>query len=103
MMRALMDGPATSHEIAHECGLSITTCRRYLHALSKARVIHVKLWDIDAYGRRSLASYALGDEKDAPRKPRSSVERAAALRERLRQKNRTKRMNGIVMQQEISL
>ncbi|MBK6786424.1 MAG: winged helix-turn-helix domain-containing protein [Betaproteobacteria bacterium] len=96
LMRALLDGPATVKDLAHESGLSMCTCRRYIRALHKAGVIHIKLWDVDAYGRRSMASYALGDKTDAPRNPKSSAEREAARRERLRQKNRTRRMNGIV-------
>ena len=97
MMRAFMDGPVTSQELAHECGLSIVTCRRYIAALKNAKVIHIKLWDVDAYGRRSCASYALGDSPNAKRNPKSSAEREAARRERLRQANRTKRINGLVM------
>ncbi len=96
MMKALMDGPVTSRELAHESGLSMCTCRRYLAALHKFGVIHIKLWDVDAYGRRSMASYALGDKTDAPRNPKSSAEREAARRERLRQRNRTRRINGMV-------
>ena len=96
LMRALLDGPATVKDLMHESGLSACTCRRYVNALRKARVIHVKLWDVDSYGKRSLASYAIGDKDDAPRTPKSSAEREAARRERLRQKNRTRRINGIV-------
>ena len=96
MMRALMDGPVTTQELVYECGLSISTCRRYLNALKKAHVIYIKLWDVDAYGRRSLASYSLGDEKDARRNPKTPAERMAARRERLRQKNRTKRIDRII-------
>ena len=96
LMKALMNGPVTSRELAHESGLSMCTCRRYVNALRKARVIHVKLWDVDSYGKRSLASYAIGDKTDAPRNPKSSAEREAARRERLRQKNRTRRINSIV-------
>ena len=96
LMRALLDGPATVKDLMRESGLSACTCRRYVNALRKARVIHVKLWDVDSYGKRSLASYAIGDKDDAPRNPKSSAEREAARRERLRQKNRTRRMNGIV-------
>ena len=96
LMRALLDGPATVKDLMHESGLSACTCRRYVNALRKARVIHVKLWDVDSYGKRSLASYAIGDKTDAPRNPKSSAEREAARRERLRQKNRTRRINGIV-------
>ena len=96
LMRALLDGPATVKDLMHESGLSACTCRRYVNALRKARVIHVKLWDVDSYGKRSLASYAIGDKDDAPRAPKSNAEREAARRERLRQKNRTRRMNGIV-------
>lgn len=96
LMRALLDGPATVKDLMHESGLSACTCRRYVNALRKARVIHVKLWDVDSYGKRSLASYAIGDKDDAPRAPKSNAEREAARRERLRQRNRTRRMNGIV-------
>lgn len=96
LMRALLDGPATVKDLMHESGLSACTCRRYVNALRKARVIHVKLWDVDSYGKRSLASYAIGDKDDAPRAPKSNAEREAARRERLRQKNRTRRINGIV-------
>ena len=96
LMRALLDGPATVKDLMHESGLSACTCRRYVNALRKARVIHVKLWDVDSYGKRSLASYAIGDKDDAPRAPKSNAEREAARRERLRQKNRTRRMNGMV-------
>ncbi len=96
LMRALLDGPATVKDLVHESGLSACTCRRYVNALRKARVIHVKLWDVDSYGKRSLASYAIGDKDDAPRAPKSSAEREAARRERLRQRNRTRRINGIV-------
>ena len=67
LMRALLDGPATVKDLMHESGLSACTCRRYVNALRKARVIHVKLWDVDSYGKRSLASYAIGDKDDAPR------------------------------------
>ena len=96
LMKALVNGPVTSRELAHESGLSMCTCRRYIRALHKAGVIHIKLWDVDAYGRRSMASYAIGDKTDAPRNPKSSAEREAARRERLRQRNRTRRINGIV-------
>ncbi len=96
LMKALMNGPATVKDLMHESGLSACTCRRYVNALRKARVIHVKLWDVDSYGKRSLASYAIGDKDDAPRAPKSSAEREAARRERLRQRNRTRRINGMV-------
>lgn len=85
MTRALIEGPSTIPEIAHDCGLSYVTVRRYINTLRKYKCIHVAAWDTDAGGRRTLRSYSIGERADAPRPPkRTHAQRQKLYRERAR-------------------
>jgi DNA-binding transcriptional ArsR family regulator len=73
MLRALVDGPATTAEIVEETGVAIRTVRLYVRAMRQQRLIYVARWEADSQGRRKTAAYLFGpDKSDAPNPPRES-------------------------------
>jgi predicted transcriptional regulator len=85
MISTLVEGHATVNEIAEVSGLSPQSVRGYVTAMRKQKALHVAAWEFDAAGRRRVASYALGEKRDAPKpEQRSRAELVRAYRSRQR-------------------
>ena len=71
IVRELLTGHCTALELAEVTGLRHETVLGYLRALKRQNAIYVAARVEDSNGRKSTASYALGDKPDAPRTPMS--------------------------------
>lgn len=78
LMRALIDGPSTIHELTDACGLHLLTVRKYVLALRDEGVCCVAAWEQDNRGVVCVHAYGLGDT-DVPR-PKPMVSNARRMR-----------------------
>lgn len=67
LVRLLLDGDVTCHDLAEEAGLHYVTVLQYVRALRKVGVVYVARWLPDALGRHTTMVLRLGKGKDAPR------------------------------------
>lgn len=67
LVRLLLEGGVTCHDLAEEAGLHYVTVLQYVRALRKVGVVHVTGWLPDSLGRHTTMVLRLGKGKDAPR------------------------------------
>ena len=84
MMRLLLEGPHTAHELAEETGLFKRTVYESIHALEKEKVVHVSAWEKDARGADHTPVYKMGPGKRAVRSKMTGAERQAKSRAKKR-------------------
>lgn len=94
LLRALLEGPATVHDLAEESGLTAWTVSRHLDAFLAERLVHVSGWQQDALGRDTTEIYTWGKGKNVPRKIPSNAENCARWRARRKQRELLRRMAG---------
>lgn len=84
LIKAMMPGDLTMHELAEETGLHYQTVRDYVNAMHKAGVAHITRFDPDSRGRHTVKIFQLGEGKDAKRIRMTQAERQQAHRARER-------------------
>jgi hypothetical protein len=84
MIRLLLEGTYTVHEIAAESGLHFTTVSEYARALHHVGAAHISMWEKDSLGRDCIMIYKLGPGRDAKRSRKTPAERAAGRRSRIK-------------------
>jgi predicted ArsR family transcriptional regulator len=84
-MKALLDGPVTSHEIAELTGIHVRTAQEWLRALKLEECVHIGAWVPDSLGRDSIPVYHLGKGKDKKRHTMGRGEAARNYRARKKQ------------------
>lgn len=85
LIRCLLQGPCTTHDLAEATGLSLCTCRSYLAEFHQQGVVHVVEWCEDARHTPQVRAYAIGlDKKDKPRPPLKDPNIRAKLYKRRR-------------------
>ena len=98
LLRALVDGPATAHELAAESGLSEWTVASHLRSFEEELLVHVCGWEQDSLGRDQTAIYKWGKGKNAPKRAASNSEHCKAYRERKKQRELLHAMAGRIGQ-----
>lgn len=86
VIKALLDGPCTAHEIVAASGLHIVTVYEFLRTMRKIKVAHIASWDSDSLGRDCIAVFALGPGRDAKRRRYTRAEIARRYRDRKKQR-----------------
>lgn len=94
MIKMLLYGEATVHEIADETGLGPETVSRYCRELRKQKAAHIAGWEKNVRGVDATAIWTLGRGVDAPRSAVPSSQRTRAYRERQKQLQMIQRMAG---------
>ena len=94
MIKMLLYGEATVHEIADETGLGPETISRYCRELRKQKAAHIAGWEKNVRGVDATAIWKLGRGADVPRAVKPSTERSKAWRERQKQLKLIQRMAG---------
>lgn len=80
MVRYMLDGVYTCHELAEMTGLHLTTVYQYTRELHFAGAAHIAHFEPDARGRHNIKVFKLGTGKDAKRPRMTQVERQARHR-----------------------
>lgn len=81
-LEELMAGPCTTTSLVETTGLKRQTVNVILSTMHKRKVVHISGWENNAAGRSSVRVFALGQGRDAPRKPKSRLEINRAFRAR---------------------
>lgn len=74
-----------ARELAEVCGLHLVTVYDLMRTLKRHEVVHISGWDQDRRGRDSIALFAFGQGKDAPRKRKTRAKIAQDYRTRRKQ------------------
>lgn len=82
LIKLLLDGVYTCHELAEQTGLHYVTVLQYTRELHLVGAAHICAWDKDIKGRDAIKIYKLGEGKDARRKKMSSAQRQAKSRQK---------------------
>ena len=85
LIKLLLDGVYTCHELADQTGLHYVTVLHYTRELHFAGAVHICAWQKDGRGRDAVKIYKIGEARDAQRKKMSAAQRQA--------KSRTKKFN----------
>ena len=81
-MKILLEGPATSHEIAELTGIHPVTASEWMRSLRKEEAVHICGWLPDSMGRDATAVYKLGPGRDKPRTKMTPAQRQARYRQK---------------------
>ena len=88
LVRLLLEGDVTCHDLAEEAGLHYATVLQYVlqyvRALRKVGVVHVTGWLPDSLGRHTTMVLRLGKGKDAPRVRKTKAEKMQQYHKRQR-------------------
>jgi predicted ArsR family transcriptional regulator len=82
LIKLMLDGVYTCHELAEQTGLHYVTVLQYARELHAAGAAHICAWEKDSRGRDAIKIYKIGENRDAKRKKMTSAERQAKSRER---------------------
>jgi predicted ArsR family transcriptional regulator len=82
LIKLLLDGVYTCHELAEQTGLHYVTVLQYTRELHAAGAAHICAWEKDGRGRDAIKVYKIGEGKDAKRKKMTGAQRQAKSRER---------------------
>jgi len=85
LIKLLLDGVYTCHELAEQSGLHYVTVLQYTRELHSAGAVHICAWEKDGRGRDAIKIYKIGEGTDARRKKMTAAERKV--------KSRTKKFN----------
>jgi len=85
LIKLLLDGVYTCHELADQTGLHYVTVLQYTRELHSAGAVHICAWQKDSRGRDAIKIYKIGEARDAQRKKMTQAQRQA--------KSRTKKFN----------
>jgi predicted ArsR family transcriptional regulator len=80
LIKLLLDGVYTCHELAEQTGLHYVTVLQYTRELHSAGAAYICAWEKDGRGRDVIKIYKIGEGKDAKRKKMTSAERQAKSR-----------------------
>lgn len=94
MIKMLLYGEATAHEIAEETGLHSDTVSRYCRALRRKKAAYICGWADSVRGADTTAIWKLGRGVDVPRFVKSNAQRSREYRERQKQLQMIQRMAG---------
>jgi DNA-binding transcriptional ArsR family regulator len=83
-MKALIEGPVTSHELAEITGIHQITAGEWLRSLRKEGAVHISGWLPDSMDRDVTAVYSIGKGRDKPRRKLTPSERQARYRAKKR-------------------
>lgn len=83
VIKALLEGSSTAHDLAEASGLHIITVYEFMRAMRKLRVAHICGWDQDSLGRDAIAVFAIGPGKDVRRRAMSRAQISRRYRDRL--------------------
>lgn len=86
VIKTLLEGPSTAHELVTASGLHLVTVYEFMRVLRRLKIVHISGWDRDKIGRDAIAVFALGDGREAKRRILSRAEIARRYRERKQRK-----------------
>lgn len=98
LVKLMMEGAYSCHEIADQTGLHYVTVLEYTRAMYRKGIAHIRDWDMDARGRHSIKIYQLGEGEDAVPPRRTNSDRSAAYRKK---KNQKRMQNALVTLEEV--
>lgn len=81
LVKLLMDGLYTTHELAEQTGLHYVTVCQYTRELHRAGAAYICAWQTDSRDRDCIKIYKLGNGKDKARRRLSGSERQRRHRE----------------------
>lgn len=84
LVRYMLEGEHTCHELAGLTGLHYLTVLQYARELHAAKAAHICRWEKDSRGRDALKVYKIGRGKDAKRTRMPETERTRNYRARKR-------------------
>lgn len=67
LIKLLLDGQHSCHQLADEVGLGYNTVLRYCRELHMRRAVHIHAWAPNKAGARVLKLYKIGCAPDIPR------------------------------------
>jgi predicted ArsR family transcriptional regulator len=82
LIKLLLDGVYTCHELAEQTGLHYVTVLQYTRELHAAGAAHICAWEKDTRGRDAIKIYKIGEHRDAQRKKLTGAQRQAKSREK---------------------
>ena len=82
LIKLLLDGVYTCHELADQTGLHYVTVLHYTRELHSAGAVHICAWQKDGRGRDAIKIYKIGEGNDARRKKMTEAERQAKSRQK---------------------
>lgn len=85
MTKLLLEGTYSCQELADLTGLHYITVLNYTRAMHRAGAAHIASWEKDCRGRDVIKIYKIGSGPDAKRHKKTTLERAAAYRQKKRQ------------------
>lgn len=83
-MKALLNGPVSSHEIAEITGIHQVTASEWMRSLRKEGAVHITGWLPDSMDRDVTAVYSIGTGKDKARRKLTPSQRQARHRAKKR-------------------
>jgi predicted ArsR family transcriptional regulator len=82
LIKLLLDGVYTCHELAEQTGLHYVTVLQYTRELHAAGAAYICAWEKDTRGRDAIKIYKIGEHRDAQRKKLTGAQRQAKSREK---------------------
>ena len=82
LIKLLLDGVYTCHELAEQSGLHYVTVLHYTRELHAAGAAHICAWEKDSRGRDAIKVYKIGEGRDAKRKKMTGAQRQARSRDK---------------------
>lgn len=82
LIKLMLDGVYTCHELAEQTGLHYVTVLQYARELHAAGAAYICAWEKDSRGRDAIKVYKIGEHRDAQRKKMTAAQRQAKSRER---------------------
>jgi len=82
LIKLMLDGVYTCHELAEQTGLHYVTVLQYARELHAAGAAYICAWEKDSRGRDAIKVYKIGEHRDVPRKKMTGAQRQAKSRER---------------------
>lgn len=86
VIKTLLEGPSTAHELVAASGLHLVTVYEFMRTMRRLKIAHISAWDPDKLGRDCIAVFSIGPGKDAKRRAQTRAQIAKRYRERRTQR-----------------
>ncbi len=94
LIKALMEGVYSCHELSDETGLSYHTVLHYCKEMYLAKVLHICAWEECRGGKPQIKIYKFGSGRDAKRPTVSDAESSRRYYAKKKQEKLLQRMAG---------
>lgn len=82
LFASLLEAPQTTHQLAEETGLHLTTVQNLMRTLHRHKVVHVKGWEPNSRGIDTTPVFAFGKGTNVKRRKKTRAQVAADYRRR---------------------